>query len=134
MKKITLIVSCFVFPLVIAGCQQPPDNPASARRDAAVSAKASLVVEPGSVADCGPSPGTAATVSWRVKGPPGVEVNVLVADPKSSRFKLFSSGGATGSAETGAWVMPGTRFELVNAKTQEAVASYTVTSKPCSQT
>lgn len=66
-----------------------------------------ISVEPASVAACDPA--VEVLLLWDFTGIPGVKVvNVYVG--ASPNEKLFVAGGVKGSAKTGSWARPGTRF------------------------
>lgn len=89
----------------------------------------SVVLKPG--VTCIPASGVSAHVSWAVRSKAIANVKVTVANPHSDRSQLFSSGGKVGGADTGQWVRPGTKFELLNSATGALLATYTVSSAAC---
>jgi hypothetical protein len=62
------------------------------------------------------------TISWSAAGSSAVEVHV-----GSATGTLFTTGGSTGSAQTGNWVGNGMQFFLVDATTHQTLATTTVT-------
>lgn len=80
---------------------------------------------------CIPPAGVSAHVSWTVHSKAISRAKVTVTNPQSDIAQLFSSGGRAGGAETGKWVRPGTRFDLVNGATGTLLATYTVSSRTC---
>lgn len=97
------------------------------------SSYATLSVVPGTLDECGSKHPGKARVSWHVQRKSIGQVNVMVANPGRESGTLFAQGGADGGAETGNWVWPGTRFDLVAANSGNVLATFTVTSKQCVQ-
>lgn len=70
------------------------------------------------------SPGATAgttNISWYVPGHNATEVHL-----NSPSGPLFTSGGATGTADTGNWVTEGMTFYLVDSSNSEVLGSYTM--------
>lgn len=103
----------------------------SAILDSDKSSFATLSVVPGTVDECGSKHPGKARVSWHVRRKSIHQVNVMVANPGRESGALFAQGGADGGADTGHWVWPGTRFDLVAADSGNVLATFTVTSKQC---
>lgn len=95
------------------------------------SSDATLSVVPDTVDECGAKHPGKARVSWHVRRKSIGQINVMVANPGRESGTLFAQGGANGGAETGNWVWPGTRFDLVAADSGNVLATFTVTSKQC---
>lgn len=93
---------------------------------------ATLHVSPGAISTCDPASRMRSRVSWHVDASPHTHIKVMVADPGSSQYKLFASGGTQGSIVTGDWVMPGTSFTLIDARTGVQLASYNIVAAGCS--
>lgn len=87
-----------------------------------------LMVQPASVDDCKPDQPIVATVSWHSSIP---KVKVMVASPGQTTPRLFSESGYTGSAKTGDWVVANTRFDLVDATTNQILTTRIVTAGKC---
>lgn len=60
-------------------------------------------------------------ISWYVPGHNATEVHL-----NSPSGPLFTSGGATGTADTGNWVTEGMSFYLVDSSSSEVLGSYTM--------
>lgn len=81
---------------LLAACQQQREQ-----QDILIS------VDPARLATCDPA--AEVLVRWDFSGIPGVKgVNVFVGSAPNE--KLFAAGGASGSAKTGSWARPGTKF------------------------
>jgi hypothetical protein len=106
--------------------EESPAPPSSHETEFAV-----FAVEPGHVSACPGKDRTVSKVSWSVKDPNVVTVKVLLNSDEDKNFKLFTMGGATGSADTGEWVGSGVKFYLVDASTGKQLATHEVTMLPC---
>lgn len=151
--KSCLIVACVATTLILSGCNRSSDNQPSTSPSAGSSSPntaslpstasstrgdtmvrgngADISIAPGSVSGCSPVVPVIAKVSWEVTDHSIDHVKIMVVDPGSSEGRLFSEGGFSGEVNTGPWVKPGTRFDLLNASSQAKLASYTVAEKPC---
>lgn len=113
---------------------QPPVSASSAAAEPSAGTESSaatgveLSVIPAAVDGCHSDKPIVATVSWHSPVP---GTKIIVYSPKSDTPHLFSEGGFSGSAETGAWVLPGTRFVLINTRTQSVLTTRIVTSTAC---
>jgi hypothetical protein len=83
----------------------------------ASSGNASITANPNPIAI---APGVT-TITWNAPGSNGVEIHLGTATGK-----LFATGAATGSAQTGPWVTNGMTFVLVEAATHAVLATTTV--------
>lgn len=101
----------------------------SAHRDRRADVK--LTVTPGGVPVCLPGHRIASSVSWAVESDGARQVKVDVLAPDSTKARLFTEGRNVGSAATGVWVVPGTRFDLIDSNNGEDLATYTVTASRC---
>jgi hypothetical protein len=104
----------------LAACQQGPagTSPAANQAISADSGKSAagsaglINVTPGAMTSCDPA--AEAAVKWDLHGthPDANTVDIYVDD--GSNVRLFTEGGASGEAKTGAWTRPGLTFILKN--------------------
>lgn len=153
MRRTPLLLSTSLAALLLSACQpsQPaapsaaeaavepapvatvqPAAPASVPpSDTQLASGVTMEVVPGSVHACPGQDVVASKIHWAVTGRPGLEaVELFVSGPESPK-KLFASGGATGDAETGAWLTAHAVIELVDPKTGESLATHTMSALPC---
>lgn len=89
---------------------------------------ATLTVKPAATDDCKPNQPFVADVSWHSSAP---KVKVMVSTSSDPTPHLFSESGFTGSARTGDWVVSGTTFTMVEAKTGTVLAKTVVAQHDC---
>lgn len=148
--KFKIAYSAVLACVVLAACSQRPaedtgteKGPQDEKVQPAVAAVATegvtqngpyeLKVNPGQVFRCAGRDRAVAKVSWAVTDPEVKDwVEVYATAPGEGQTKtLFAKGGLQGDAETGNWVLEGTRFDLVNPADGKELASYVVTALPC---
>lgn len=130
-KTITLIP---VAALLLAACQHPSQQPVAEPTASTSSALSTapvasttvnvLTVTPSSMATCDPA--AVAKIHWATHAS---EVQIFVGT--GSNAKLFAAGGATGDAETGPWVRPGTRFVAINKSNGKVLARVAIQGPKC---
>lgn len=138
MKSLGCLLVTALLASSLIGCDQHGQTPVASPSEATTSqpsevsshsvSGANLVVRPASVDGCKPDQPIVAAVSWHSLVP---KVKVMVAGPGEAATRLFSESGYTGSAKTGDWVVANTRFELVDAKTGQILATEIVTATKC---
>ena len=139
-KSVHALAGLLVFS-ALAGCQQaaapasdaPAPIPASAPPVAQAQFAAKNVkfeVAPATVSGCNAAAPIVADVRWSVEDAAVTAVKVEVKN-KDQDAQLLALGGRTGQARTGAWVVSGTRFRLIDATTGRELARHEVTSYPC---
>lgn len=136
MKNAALTVMLVGLSWTLTACNKAPGDPAgtqtgTARSSAPATQPGTLKVEPGVVSACEPVTRIKSHVSWRVDGMNGGQVKIMVTDPGSSDSKLFSQAGPVGELDTGTWVIPGMRFDIVDASTGAEIDRYEVKAAPC---
>jgi hypothetical protein len=126
----------------LTGCQKPaapasdaPVPASAAPAPAATPAQGSarnvtFAVTPATVSGCNGAAPIVAEVKWSVQDIAGTEVKVEVKN-KDQEPQLLSIGGRTGQARTGAWVVSGTRFRLVDNTSGQELATHEMTAEPC---
>jgi len=118
--------------LALSACQAegvPPPPPPAPPAPAAViqSSSKALSIDPKEMPSCEPME---ATVSWDVSDQPNLpSVELWVGGDNDE--KLFAGGGPTGSAKTGAWTRPGTRFRLKTPQTRQVIVEALVGGPGC---
>lgn len=150
--KQTIIAAAVVAVLLAAGCDrgrnEAKDTQAAAVESSspvsesaqpaesvvAPTSSAKFVVSPVGVSGCEGTPAAVATVSWEVADPNVGEVKVEVDNASQPQRNLLTVAGKIGDVKTEAWVVAGTRFYLVDAKTGAELASYEVIAEPCAST
>ncbi|MHC9085634.1 hypothetical protein ACYX7E_11475 [Luteimonas sp. RIT-PG2_3] len=80
------------------------------------------------LATCSPE---VAKISWDVSQQHPNVTNVQIFAGPDSEPVLFSSGGATGSVETGAWTKPGTIFRLRDGASGEELSRIVIGGPAC---
>lgn len=88
-------------------------------------------VTPGAIGRCPESAPVIANVTWQASDLAVAVVRVEVANKGEAGRVLLSEAGRAGSVATGAWVVAGTAFFLVDALTGEDLASAVVAEVPC---
>jgi hypothetical protein len=111
----------------------PPASAAAAVKTEAevVNGPNTLALKPGHVFACDGRERTVSTITWRSTDPAVAKVAIMVQSPEDTERKLFTIGGSEGSAETGNWVVGGSRVFMVDEPTGKELASHTVTALPC---
>lgn len=111
------------------GNQQEPDAVQGSATNPTPAAVGALRIAPGRLSSCEP---VIAEVNWDVRSahPEVVDVDILVGPDTSPT--LFASGGAYGSARTGAWTVPGAIFRLRDRASGVELDRATVSGPACS--
>lgn len=133
--------------LALAGCQQESAPAASATPAAATTPTTTsavpaahvatiaavtnplLSIEPANMTACDPA--VTAVVKWDVRKAHSELSTVSVWAGSGPTAKLFITSGASGQAETGQWVRPGSIFELRNPSTDEVLGQIKVGGPVC---
>jgi hypothetical protein len=153
MRRMPLLLSTSLAALLLSACQPQQSAAPSANESAAepapvatvqpaapasvpasdtqLASGVSMEVVPGSVRACAGQDVVASKIHWSVTGRPGLEAVQLFVSAPDAPKKLFASGGATGDAETGAWLVARAVIELVDPKTGESLATHTMSALPC---
>lgn len=134
MKKFLCVTGVLLTACLLAACNQPEESAAGgvgAKAMAPAAQAGALKVEPGAVSMCDPGTRIVSRISWNVQESSKNQVKVLVTDPDSTNAKLFTQAGPVGELDTGAWVVPGMRFDVVDASTGAKIDSYAVKGEPC---
>jgi hypothetical protein len=141
MHKHAHIVIVLSAALLLAACQQEaptpapqaatgqPAAPASANTIAAV-ANPLLSITPANMNACDPA--VAGTVKWDVRSAHPESATVSIYAGTGPAAKLFVTGGASGEAQTGPWVRPGSQFQLKDQATGKDLGQITVGGPKCS--
>jgi hypothetical protein len=138
--------------LAIAGCSggkdagapapTPAATPAAAPADGGVDATASatapsdpllnglMTVEPAAMSGCPDVAPIVADVKWAITDPTVATVKLEVG-PMGQPHQLMAEAGATDSAKTGPWVVPGTEFVLRDGATGRELSKAVVGSGAC---
>lgn len=129
--KQAILAILVVFAL--AACQHegvPPPAPVTTApaEPAQTSNSKRLHLEPAALSSC--EQGSAVTVDWDGTDLAGnQDLQLWVVD--DGQEKLFAAGGATGTATTGMWSRPGTKFRLKSAQDGTVVAEAAVSGPSC---
>lgn len=125
-----------LFPLLciaaLSACQPegvpPPPQPAQPAPAAVLqSSSKALSIEPSEIANC---EAVEALVSWDLSDQPNLtSVELWVGGDGDE--KLFAGGGPVGSAKTGVWTRPGTRFRLKTPQTHQVIVEALVGGPGC---
>ncbi|HWS76834.1 MAG TPA: hypothetical protein VN205_00500 [Thermomonas sp.] len=90
-----------------------------------------LTLKPGHVFACDGRDRAVSTVGWSSSDPAVQGVTILVQAAEGGERKVFAEGGASGTAETGNWVMAGGKFFMVDSGSGKELAKHVVTAYPC---
>ena len=130
-----MVAAVLAASLAACGQSQQQSNPtssagASSPASSNISAAgAMLMVQPATVDGCKPNQPIVATVSWHSSAQKN---QVMVFAPGQATPRLFSESGYRGSAQTGDWVVNGTKFALTDASNGHVLAEQTVSMTQCS--
>ena len=136
--------------LLVACSQQPQDGSASGQavadrsEGAPVAAAAAvktearvasgpntLTLKPGHVFSCDGRDRAVSTITWSSTDPAVKGVTIQVQGAGDGERKIFTKGGAEGTAETGNWVTAGVRVFMVDSDSGKDLATHVVTAFPC---
>lgn len=91
----------------------------------------SLQVAPGHVFACDGRDRTVSTITWSSTDPAVQGVTIKVQSQDDAEAKVFTQGGAKGSAETGDWVVAGVRIFMIDSDSGAELASTEISALPC---
>ena len=113
-----------------ADATAPTEPGATTQPTAPAASSDGLSATPASLAGCQPE---VVTVEWDFSGrsPQPATVEILV-DDGGGEPALFASGGATGSAATGLWAVPGSVFRARDSADGAEIAQIEITGPDCS--
>lgn len=111
-----------------AGDASPATTPAATASDALRNGL--LTVSPATMSGCPDVKPVVADVTWAITDP-GVTTVKLEVGPTGQPHQLMAEGGATDSAKTGPWVMPGTEFVLHDGATGRELSKAVVGADAC---
>lgn len=145
-RKLSLIGMAFM----LAACGGQDNGTAPAPSTAAVPEKApaaaaatvnteakvtngpnTLTLKPGHVFACDGRDRAVTSVSWSSTDPAVKGVTIQVQGGGDAERKVFTTGGIEGAAETGNWVVAGTRFFMVDSASGKDLVTHEVTALPC---
>ena len=114
--KLTVIIS--ITTLLISGCSNDSQSESKI-----------FTFEPKLLDDC--SQGHEVTVNWDIKShyPEVTDIDLYVSD--GNKETLFAQGQAIGSAKTGFWTYPGTRFIIKDSKNNKTLEDFAMSGPKC---
>lgn len=124
-RLIPAALACLLV-LSIAGCRQPDTTPPDA-----VFSQPGVVftLSPPEAPDCRPDTLYAGTVSWSVAGGGGRRFAIHVGSPGGPEF--LRTAEPRGRQETGEWIHPGAWFVLLDARSDQVLATLRAGPEPC---
>lgn len=125
--------------LLLAGCGY--EKPATGDLTPAAEAKPATTpspqprgnawVEPANVSPCEVAKGVVGEVNWDYSTKAAVTKVRVMVPGQGGAETLFSEGSAAGSATTGGWLQPGTKFLFRNAGDDSLLDTVVIGEAPC---